>query len=146
MPRVLATACLAALAACTHGAATTTPTAPTGPRPIHRGETLEGVLHLGETHRFLIDLGGGDELTFVVDGEAGAAGCRNWGFEWHQPSGDVVTSNPFAADAPTSHDELPLAARVADAGDMAPLAGTWTFALVADEVNCAERHYRITAR
>lgn len=145
MFRVLASA-FVTLAACTHTPPPTAPAAPTGPRALHRGETLEGTLHLGETHRFAVELAGGEEVTFVIDGEAGAAGCRNWGFEWRQPSDAVVTSNPFAADTPTTHDEVPLTARVADAGDMAPLGGTWTFALVADEVNCAEMHYRITAR
>lgn len=148
--RSLSLSCVLALGACHATATTTTPTAarPAGPQPLHKGDTVDGLLHLGEVHVFAIALAGGEPLHLDITSTRGAPPCGNWTWSWHAPEGATITGNPLdIPDGTPSHTTpLDLAAKIADTGDMVPLAGTYTFQLEADPANCQEIRYRLSAR
>ncbi|MCB9561760.1 MAG: hypothetical protein H6709_16545 [Kofleriaceae bacterium] len=114
---------------------------------IHRGERLEAVLHGGDDQVYLIDLDGGDRLTFVIEGDAAPGACGNWGWAWHEPGGAWVTGNPLPLepdDGSTRRTgEIPVAAEVADAGDMAPRGGRWALHVQAAPEDCAQIDYAL---
>lgn len=139
---------------CTHAATSTTPVV-TGPRTLVKGASFDGILHHGDDHAFLIDMQPGEDLHVDLVGESGKnvehAGCGNWGWEWRQPEGGTVTSNPLGL-APNEDGtgarpgSIDVSAKIAEAGDFAPHGGRWSFHLLADPANCEELRYHLSAR
>ena len=123
----------------------TGPAEPTGPRTVHQGDTVEGTLHLGEEHVFLIEMGDLESVSATVTGESGpsteTSGCGNWGWSWHNEAGEWTNGNPLALapnqDGSGVREDGPIGL-AAPAG-----AGTWAFHLQADPGNCQEIAYSI---
>ncbi len=149
------TACAAAAPAPLAPAPSPAPAAPTGPRMIHKGEQLEAVLHLGETHIYTIELAAAEMVRFMIEGESGrnvdGKGCGNWGWAWHTPADQWMTGNPLGL-APNEDgtglrpaEPIEVGGRVPESGELVGHGGLWALHVEADGVNCGEIRYRVAA-
>lgn len=112
------------------------------------GERVEGVLHAGEQHVYLLELAGGEHLRWTIHGQSEAAGsprsCTHWEWSWSEPGGKWMNGGPLPIGGYDRSDPRDDAweefARIPWSGDFKPVGGRWRYAVKADAA-CGEIQY-----
>jgi hypothetical protein len=115
------------------------------------GARVEGVLHAGEEHAYIVELAGGEHLRWTIHGQSERSGsprsCTHWDWSWSEPGGTWMNGGPLPIGgydrSDPREDTADLFAQIPWSGDFKPLAGRWRYVVRAD-AGCAEIQYWIT--
>lgn len=118
---------------------------PTGPQPLHKGETHEVEIAAGEQHEWRIDLAAGEPISLAMAAvSTGATMCTNWQWGFFNPAGGSLREQiegPNEAGSWADSVDSEAVASIVEG----PTAGTYLVRVVAD-VACPRLHYTLTAR